>query len=263
MKVKRKFISIDDEKCNGCGVCVSSCAEGALALVDGKARVVREEFCDGFGDCVGTCPTGALKIEEREVEAFSIQATEAHVLEERGEEGKRVFHQSMQKHFHEQKAKGAHPAGCPGSQMRWNEKAGGEDQPTPANGGPKQAFRSELNQWPVQLHLVRPDAPYFKNREIVVLSTCSPVASADIHWRFLRGRSVVIACPKLDRTEPYAEKLAQIISEPTIPRVLVVRMEVPCCGGLTRIVKQAVEMSGRGDLEVREVVVGLGGDIEN
>ena len=124
-----------------------------------------------------------------------------------------------------------------------------------------QAIRSELEQWPVQIHLVQPGAPFFKNRELVVLSTCSPVASADIHWRFLRGRAVAVGCPKLDETTSYAEKLGAILAEPTIPRVIVVRMEVPCCGGLTRIVKEAVALSGRTNLEMEEVTVGIDGSI--
>ena len=152
--------------------------------------------------------------------------------------------------------------GCPGMAMRFNpEKTKPASQPSGGQ-GPRQAIPSELQQWPVQIHLVRPDAPYFKNRELVVLSTCSPIASADIHWRFIRGRSVVVGCPKLDQTDGYIEKLAAIFAEPSIPKVIVVRMEVPCCGGLTSIVSNAVRMSGRSDLQVEEVTVGLNGDIE-
>jgi hypothetical protein len=145
--------------------------------------------------------------------------------------------------------------------MRFAEDAPRAPADAPAPGGPRQAIPSELRQWPVQLHLVQPGAPFFRQREMVVLSTCAPVASADVHWRFLRGRSVVIACPKLDRTEGYVEKLAAILQEPTIPSVTVVRMKVPCCMGLTAIVQRAAAASGRTDLEVKEVVVGLGGDV--
>jgi hypothetical protein len=130
-------------------------------------------------------------------------------------------------------------------------------------GGPKQAIPSELSQWPVQLHLVQPGAPYFRNRELVVLSTCGPVASADVHWRFLRGRSVVVACPKLDDTRPYAEKLGAILRDPSIPKVTVVRMEVPCCGGLTGITTDAAALSGRSDLLVKEVTLGINGDLQS
>jgi hypothetical protein len=130
-----------------------------------------------------------------------------------------------------------------------------------AAGLPGQVNPSDLRQWPVQLHLVQPGAPFFMNRELVVLSTCAPIASADVHWRYIRGRGVVVACPKLDRTEPYAAKLAAILKDPTIPRVIVLRMEVPCCGGLTRIVEEAVAASGRTDLAFEEVVVGVDGTV--
>lgn len=128
-------------------------------------------------------------------------------------------------------------------------------------GLPPQVNASELRQWPVQMHLVPPGAPFFKGRELVIMSTCAPLASADMHWRFLRGRSVVVGCPKLDRTEGYVEKLASILSEPSIPRVLVVRMEVPCCGKLTNLVQEAVRNTGRGDLSMDEVIVSLEGNV--
>jgi hypothetical protein len=134
-------------------------------------------------------------------------------------------------------------------------------RPCNGAGAPGHVNKSELQQWPIQLHLVRPGAPFFKGRELVVLSTCSPVASADVHWRFLRGRSVVVACPKLDRTEGYIEKLGAILAEPSIPKVIIVRMEVPCCGGLTAIACAAAELGGRPDLAIEEVVVGLQGDV--
>ena len=128
---------------------------------------------------------------------------------------------------------------------------------------PGQMVRSDLEQWPVQLHLVQPGAPFFKDKELVILSTCSPIASADVHWRFIRGRGVVVACPKLDRTEPYAEKLAGIFRESNTPKVIVVRMEVPCCGGLSMIAREALALSGRTDLVVEEVVVALNGDVRD
>jgi ferredoxin len=251
--MKRKIITIDEDLCNGCGECISACAEGALQLVDGKAKLVKEQFCDGFGDCLGECPTGALKIVEQDVPQYDPTVTREHVLKTGGQEAVKIFDAAAQRHE-------AHSGGCPGMAMRFNPKAGSTPKPARAS-GPGQAIRSELEQWPVQIHLVRPDAPYFKNRELVILSTCSPIASADIHWRFIRGRSVVVGCPKLDNTDGYSEKLAAILSEPTIPKVIVVRMEVPCCGGLTAIVRQAVEASGRNNLEFEEVTVSLDGNI--
>ena len=151
-------------------------------------------------------------------------------------------------------------AGCPGSAMRFNaEKPAAAAQPV-GGAGPKQAIPSELNQWPIQIHLVRPDAPFFKNKELVVLSTCAPIASADTHWRFIRGRSVVVGCPKLDRTDGYVEKLAGILSEPSIPKVITVRMEVPCCAGMERAVKMALKESGK-KIPVKTVVISTEGEI--
>lgn len=261
---KRTIIRIDEALCNGCGQCVTACAEGALELVDGKARLVKPVFCDGFGDCVGECPTGALTIETREVEAYDPAATRRHLEQAKGAEAVARFDEAARRH-----AQGAHsPApkapvaaggGCPGLRMRQPKVA-----PTAAVSGsglPGQVLKGELAQWPIQLHLVPPDAPFFKGRELVVLSTCAPIASADVHWRFIRGRAVAVGCPKLDRTEGYVEKLAGILSEPSIPKVLVVRMEVPCCGGLTRIVAEAVRRTGREDLAVEEVTVGTTGEI--
>lgn len=262
--MKRKIITIDEDLCNGCGACISACAEGALKLVDGKAKLVKEQFCDGFGDCIGDCPTGALKIVEADVPDYDPAATREHVAKTGGPEAVRKFNQAAAKHGGAGGVPPAGPAkgGCPGMAMRFNPEKTKPASQSSGGQGPRQAIPSELQQWPVQIHLVRPDAPYFKNRELVVLSTCSPIASADIHWRFIRGRSVVVGCPKLDKTDGYIEKLAAIFAEPSIPKVIVVRMEVPCCGGLTSIVSNAVRMSGRSDLQVEEVTVGLNGDIE-
>jgi NAD-dependent dihydropyrimidine dehydrogenase PreA subunit len=266
----RKIVRIDEELCDGCGNCVTTCAEGALQIVDGKARLVRELFCDGFGDCVGECPTGALTIEERESEPFDFQATRAHVAATGGATALLRLEEAARQHESEGRAglpvvepsgsRHSHSGGCPGSRVRFSThtahaEAVGAD-------GPKQAIPSELRQWPVQLHLVQPGNPFFHDREMVVLSTCGPVASADVHWRFLRGRSVVVACPKLDDTRPYAAKLGAILRDPSIPKVIVVRMEVPCCGGLTAIARDAAELSGRRDLVLEEVTLGVNGDVQ-
>jgi NAD-dependent dihydropyrimidine dehydrogenase PreA subunit len=270
---RRKIIEINEDLCNGCGACITACAEGALKLVDGKARLVKEDFCDGFGDCLGDCPTGALKIIEREVPDYDPDATRAH-LERTGDAGAvRRFDEAAARHEAAHGPAAAAPTpppapaggGCPGMRMRAAAADTAEARPPAApvasDGLPPQVNPSELRQWPIQLHLVPPGAPFFKGRELVVMNTCGPLASADVHWRFLRGRAVVVACPKLDRTEPYAEKLAGILREPTIPRMLVVRMEVPCCGGLTRIALEAAARSGRADLRVEEVTLSLDGAV--
>jgi ferredoxin len=232
--MKRKIIEIDEAKCNGCGACVTGCAEGALAIVNGKAKLVSDVFCDGLGACIGECPTGALKIVERDALEFDEASVQRKVP----------------------------PAGgCPGMQIRFAEQSKVGKLKVERHGASGQVTPSELNQWPTQLHLVPPVAPFFKNRELVVLSTCSPSASPDVNWRFIRGRAIAIACPKLDRTEGYVEKLTEILKSNGIPKVIIVRMEVPCCGGLTMIVKEAARQSGRADLIVEEAVIGLDGEL--
>ena len=231
---RRKIVRIDEALCDGCGQCVTACSEGALAIVDGKARLVKEQYCDGFGDCLGECPTGALVIEERDAPGFDIEATRAHVAVLGGAEAVKRLEAAAASH---------------------------EVGPAMPSEGPTQAIPSELRQWPIQLHLVQPGAPFFRGKELLVLNSCGAVASADVHWRFVRGRSVVIGCPKLDETSPYVAKLAAILQDATIPRVTVVRMEVPCCGGLTQIARQAAAMSGRTDLAVDEVTIGRNGDV--
>lgn len=261
--MKRQIITIDESLCNGCGACITACAEGELKLVDGKAKLVKEQFCDGFGDCIGECPTGALKIVEQDVSDYDPAATREHVAKAGGAEAVRKFDEAAK--IHEQKDKAihhhAHMGGCPGSRMRVFDDKPAAAAPSGA-GLPPQVNPSELRQWPIQIHLVQPGAPFFKGKELVVMSTCGPLASADVHWRFLRGRSVVVGCPKLDNTDGYVEKLAGILREPSIPKVIVVRMEVPCCGGLTSIVAEAAQASGRPDLAVEEVTVGLAGEVQ-
>ena len=259
---RRKIITIDESLCTGCGNCETGCAEGALRVVDGKARLVKEQFCDGFGDCIGACPTGALKIEERESEDFDLTATARHLRKTQGEEAVHKMEEANRRHAQaEQEGVPAMPCGCPGTLAQTLDRDAGDGRPVAGTTLPPRVNVSELAQWPVQLHLVQPGAPFFKDRELVVLSTCSPIASADVHWRFLRGRALVVACPKLDHTEGYVEKLAAILKTSAAPRVIVVRMEVPCCGGLTAIVRQATALSGRRDLELVEVTIGLHGDV--
>ena len=278
----REIITIDEDLCNGCGECITACAEGALQLVNGKAKLVKEQYCDGFGDCIGDCPTGALVIKEVESEEFDIVATKEYLLETQGQEAADRMLEANIEHDKKMAAAEATKApdcgcsghesapaavappsggGCPGSRMRMSTKPVQAPAVSTSGVGPAQAIRSDLEQWPVQLHLVQPGMPFFNNKELVVLSTCGPVASADIHWKFLRGRSVVVACPKLDVTDPYVAKLGGILADPTIPKMIIVRMEVPCCGGLTKIAADAHALSGRTDLIVEEVTIGVGGDV--
>lgn len=278
--MRRKIIEIDDTLCNGCGDCVTGCAEGAIQIIDGKARLVREDFCDGFGDCVGVCPTGALKVIEREAAQFDELATVAHLRKSGGDAAVQRYAEAQQRHAGATGAAGpsasgadrrpfAPHGGCPGArEIKRQPAAPGSlhapARPAAASGaapGAPVIIPSELAQWPVQLHLVRPGAPFFRDRELVIMSTCGPLASAEVHQRYLRGRGVVVACPKLDDTESYAEKLGAIMAEPSIPRVIVVVMEVPCCRGLTLLAEQGHRLSGRDDLIVEEHVLALTGEL--
>lgn len=260
----RKIIKIDEELCDGCGLCVSGCAEGAIQIIDGKARLVKEQYCDGFGDCIGTCPTGALTIENREAKVFDFDATKSYLDEVHGQEAVRRFEQAHLRHqLHEehQRPPSFHGGGCPGSRMReLTPSVPSAVQPNES----KQTTRvSELRQWPVQLHLVPPRAPFFNNKELVIMNPCGPLASANVHQDYLRNRAVVMGCPKLDDTRPYVEKLTQILSDPSIPKVIVVRMEVPCCGGQTVMAEEAVKASGRRDLVLQEDTLALDGTVKH
>ena len=258
--MKRKIIEINEDLCDGCGDCVIGCAEGALQIIDGKAKVVKEQFCDGFGDCIGTCHTGALKIVEREAEEYNIGATREHVLKTGGEEAVKRFDEANAEHDAKEAADKPKTGGCPGMQVRMKEASAAKPATNSVSDG-GQVIKSDLDQWPVQLHLVQPSSPFFDGKELVILSTCAPVASPDVHWRFVRGRSLVVACPKLDKTEPYVEKLAGIMAQNNIPKVIVVRMSVPCCGGLSMMAAQAHAASGRSDLVVEEVTIGIDGEL--
>ncbi|HLD45773.1 MAG TPA: 4Fe-4S dicluster domain-containing protein [bacterium] len=253
--MKRNIIKINEDLCNGCGLCVTGCSEGALQIVNGKAKLVREDFCDGFGDCMGDCPTGALIIEERDAPDFDEPAVKQHLLTTQGPQA--VNKMVLAQNRHAQKH--TPPSGCPGMRMMHKQQES-EDKPVSANVLP-QVMRSELRQWPVQLHLVNPLAPYFQNAELVVLSTCSPVACPDVHWRFIRGRAVVVACPKLDNKSGYVEKLAAIIRTAHTPKIITVMMAVPCCGGLGQIVAEAIKLSGRSDVCFENKTITLEGII--
>lgn len=249
---KRKIIEIDREKCNGCGLCTTACAEGALVLdQDKKAVLVKEIFCDGMGACLDVCPVGALKIIERESRAYDPQATHEHILKTRGEDAARHVHG----------AKPAAPApfmhsGCPGSMAREIKRPAGE--PNVAAG----SVPSALGQWPIQLHLVSPHAPYFNECDLLIAADCTAFALGSFHPDLLKGKKLAIACPKLDDTEGYIEKIAELLKNNTVYSLTVVIMEVPCCSGLVRIVQEAVELSGT-RLPVKKIVIGLDGTLRS
>lgn len=242
MKVLRKVIRIDEEKCDGCRLCIPSCPEGALQIVETpkgpKARLVKENFCDGLGACLGECPQGALSIEQREVENYDEEGVIAHIKENSPELlEKHLAH--LREHADELPEHHSHrgiPV-CPSAQMQsWKSSSVKVAQ--------RAEVFSQLRQWPIQLHLVPPSAPYFKKAELILVADCVPFAYADFHQDFLKDKAVAIGCPKLDEVETYIEKIAQIIKLSKPKSIKVVYMEVPCCFGLVRIVQEAMAISG-------------------
>lgn len=258
---KRKIIEIDRDKCDGCGLCTEACAEGALVLdEENKAVLAKEIYCDGMGACLDVCPTDALKVVERESETYDPKATYEHVLETRGEEAATNVHGIDKKkkddHVSEEKHPASHPfhMGCPGSMAREIQR-----QSAPkANSTVSDA--SELSQWPIQLHLVSPYAPYFNESDLLVAADCTAFALGSFHQDLLKGKKLIIACPKLDDTTGYVEKLAEILKNNTIYSLTVATMVIPCCSGLHSIVDKAVELSGT-RMNIKKVVVGLDGEI--
>ncbi|RGB64157.1 ATP-binding protein [Provencibacterium massiliense] len=236
--MKRKIIKIDEERCNGCGICAKACHEGAIGMVDGKARLLREDYCDGLGDCLPACPTGAISFEEREAPAYdeaavkaaqSAKAGAAANHEKAGADGERL------------------PCGCPGSESRVLERAGRETAPGAGNPpafGPGGDTLSALRQWPVQIKLMPVRAPYFDGADLLIAADCTAYACGDFHGRYMDGRVTLIGCPKLDGCD-YAEKLSEILSQNDIRSLRVVRMEVPCCGGIEHAVREALRQSGK------------------
>ena len=218
----RKIIHIDEEKCNGCGLCATACHEGAIDMVDGKAKLVRENFCDGFGDCLPACPTGAITFEEREAPAYD----EAAVL--RAKEWKeRVKQESSMM------------GGCPGSRIRQLSR-----KTTPEVEEQPEKIGSQLYNWPVQIKLAPLQAPYFEGAKLLIAADCAAYAYASFHQEFMSDKVTLIGCPKLDGVD-YSEKLTEILKHNEIRSVTIVRMEVPCCGGLEMATKKALQDSGK------------------
>ena len=244
----RNIVKIDEDKCNGCGECVSACAEGAIEIIDGKAKLVSEIYCDGLGACLGTCPQDAITVEKREAKEFDEKATEAYLTAKSGQAQK---DSSQAADINAKEKKGFQ---CPGSMAKmFNQKS------KPALGVDSE-MPSQLSHWPIQLKLVSPEGPYFKNADLLLGADCVPFAMADFHSRLLSGRALAIGCPKLDDTQFYIEKLAEIIKTGRPRSLTVVHMEVPCCSGLTHIAKEAIARSGV-NLTFEDITVGLQGDI--
>jgi NAD-dependent dihydropyrimidine dehydrogenase PreA subunit len=268
--MKRKIVLIDADKCNGCGLCVPNCAEGAIQVIDGKARLVAENLCDGLGACLGECPEGAITIEERDAEGFDEKIVEEHLKaigrapapggghgQHHGEHHHGEKHHGG--HHHENRlqpaGEGHHGGGCPSARLLSHDRA------PLAVSAPTGEVGSELGHWPVKLQLVPPTAPFFKGKNLLIAADCAAVAYGDFQRRFLKDSAVVIQCPKFGEQGFVVDKLAGIFKDGGITGITVLRMEVPCCGGLSWAVQKALQASGRTDLPLREVVVGVRGDL--
>lgn len=245
--VKRKIIEIDEDLCTGCGNCVVSCAEGALEIIDGKAKVVNDVFCDGLGACIGECPEGALKIIERDAPEFDEESVEEHLEELKKKE--HVQHAATQEPGHI-------ACGCPGSQMMtFTECDDGEEQVLEGK------LKSHLRQWPVQMHLISPTAPYYQGADVLLAADCTGFSYGDFHRDFIKGKSIAIACPKLDQgQEIYIEKIRSLIDDAKINTLTVAIMQVPCCRGLLALVQEAAKIASR-KVPIKSIVVSLQGDI--
>jgi len=250
--VKRKMIEIDEDKCDGCGQCAIACAEGALAIIDGKAKVVNEVFCDGLGACIGECPQGALTIVEREAPEFDEGAVKHHLDRSDPEKAWALAHGHVRSHA--RASPEPEPCGCP-SATPMTLKSSRAARAHEADDLPP-----ELTSWPIQWRLVSPAMPFFKGADLLLAADCVPFAFRDFHGRFLQGKTVIIGCPKLDDQAAYLEKLASVFREAGPRSVTIVRMEVPCCSGLTSIAKEALRRAGK-DLPLKEIVVGIKGDV--
>ncbi|OGP89321.1 MAG: hypothetical protein A2157_10475 [Deltaproteobacteria bacterium RBG_16_47_11] len=240
----RKIVKIDEEKCNGCGLCIPNCAEGALQIIDGKAKLISDKFCDGLGACLGHCPQDAIKVIEREADEFDEKAVETHL------------HGKKEAQPQPEPNPGPVVTGCPSSRAMHFKVT----QPK-ADHRSSHPSVSMLSQWPVQLKLVPINAPYFKEADLLVAADCVPFAYPNFHQDFLKGKAVVVGCPKLDEIQLYIEKLTEIFKSNSIKTVTVPYMEVPCCFGLVKAVQEAINAS-RKDIPFRKVKIGIRGDIK-
>ncbi|GFK96074.1 Electron transport complex subunit RsxB [Fundidesulfovibrio magnetotacticus] len=252
MKTTRKIVEIDEELCNGCGECLPNCAEGAISIVDGKARLKADKLCDGLGACLGHCPMGALKIIERVADEFDEDA---------------VHHELETMKQAEAAPAPAMGCGCPGANVTTLKPHGGCPGSRAATLSPKAQpahshapVESNLGHWPVKLRLVPADAPFLRGAEVIVAADCAPVALPDFHAR-MAGKVVLIACPKFDDPDPYIQKLAQMMRHSGVKKVQVLRMEVPCCTGLSHLVRQAAALAGN-NVPVEDLVIARTGEVQ-
>jgi len=244
-KVLRKIISIDEEKCDGCGLCIPSCEEGALQIIEGKARLVKDIYCDGLGNCLGECPQGAIAMIEREAEPFNENAVEEHL-------------NSLIKEKDEPAECGVCGGGTFIEKIGSTEIKGSVTSENKLNSEPV----PELSHWPVQLHLVSPQARFLQGVDLLIAADCVPFAHADFHRMFLAEKSLLIGCPKLDDVDVYHQKLVEIFKQNKLSSITLVHMEVGCCFGLSRLVNSALKESGA-DIPLKEVIIGIDGSIKS
>ncbi|MBN2427907.1 MAG: 4Fe-4S binding protein [Deltaproteobacteria bacterium] len=243
MKTLRKIVEIDEEKCDGCGLCVPSCAEGAIKIINGKAKLIAEKYCDGLGACLGECPRDAIHIVEREVDEFDEEAVKEHLQPQPA---------------HSQKPTETSPRGCPSAHIHsFNDQSVNKPLLQPETSG---KIASALSHWPVQIRLVPPHAPFLKNADLLVAADCSPMAYGDFHRDLLAGKVVMMGCPKFDDIELYEERFRQIFSRAEVKSVTILVMEVPCCQGLPAIIKKALKDTGS-NIPLEIITIGLQGKI--
>jgi Fe-S-cluster-containing hydrogenase component 2 len=248
---KRKIVCIDEEKCNGCGQCVSACAEGAIELHGDKARLVAEKYCDGLAACLGTCPKDAISIIEKDADDFDPEAVETYLSEKKSEKECADATQTVTQDQ-------AMPRGCPSANIQMFDRPA--PSPGKADDAPLPRHGSELTHWPVQIKLIPPTAPFLKNADLLVASDCTPAAYPAFHEDLLKGKVLMIGCPKFDDTTEYVDRFTQIFSGAGIKSITVAIMEVPCCSKMPAIVRTALQRSGK-QIPLKTVVISRTGDV--
>jgi NAD-dependent dihydropyrimidine dehydrogenase PreA subunit len=251
----REIVRIDEDKCNGCGLCVPACAEGAIQIIDGKARLLADNLCDGLGACLGHCPEDAIIIEKRQAEEFDEEAVEEH-LQATGTAAPAHPAGGCPSTSAQSFAAAAPAAGCPSARLQQFERPTADRIETTESRRP-----SELRQWPIQMNLVPPSAPFLRDADLVLAADCAPFAYADFHKDLLQGKALLIGCPKLDDGQAYLAKLTAILGQNAIRSLTVVHMEVPCCSGLIALARQALAASGK-DIPLETVKVGIQGELK-
>jgi len=261
----REIVRIDEDKCNGCGLCVPACAEGAIKIINGKAKLIADNLCDGIGACLGHCPQDAIHVERREADEFDEEAVEKHLHQ--APTAKPAGQTGQHGHGH---GHGHHSGGCPSAKVADFSKPAAGGCPSarlmnldaaPATKTDDSGQRpTELRQWPVQLHLVPPTAPFLQGADVLLAADCAPFAYPEFHRDILKGKALLIACPKLDDTAPYIAKLTAMIAQSQIKSLTIAHMEVPCCGGLLQMARQAMAASGR-EIPIKTICVGIRGNL--